>query len=111
MRWSIGTMAVVVLAAQGVLAAGWLAPPAKAQQVIQEAPLPSVDPPQMAQSPHTHLRTEDCVALPTPEQQTDCLNQVATQGDYLPTPAPAPNSDMPMQYRLQLGTRPVTPPQ
>jgi len=124
MRWPIGTMAVVVLAAQGALAAGWLAPSARAQQVIQDAPLaapaataappasaapPPQMAPQVAQSPQTHLHTEDCVSLPTPEQQTDCLNQVAAEGDYLPT-HPAPNSDMPMEYRLQLGTRTVPAP-
>jgi len=104
MRWSIGTMAVLALAA------GWLVPPAHAQQ-IQEAPLASPAPPspQMAQSPRAHMTTQDCVQMPTPAQQTDCLNEVASQGDYMPTPAPAPGTDMPMEYRLPLGTREVAP--
>jgi hypothetical protein len=56
------------------------------------------------------MTTQDCVQMPTPEQQTDCLNAVASQGDYLPTPAPAPGTDMPMEYRLPLGTREIAPP-
>src|SRR5215472_1643009 len=92
MRWSIAAMAVISLAA------GWGGPPAASQQ-IQQAPLPPVAPspqtaPQMAQSPQrdmttTRMNTQDCVELPTPEQQTDCLNKAASQGDYMPTkPAP-----------------------
>ena len=111
MRWSIGTMAVIALIAEGALAAGWFGPPAYAQQ-IQEAPLPSptLPPPQVAQSPGTHRTTQDCVEMPTPAQQTDCLNEVASQGDYMPTPKPAPGSDMPMEYRLPLGMRETTAP-
>ena len=56
-----------------------------------------------------HHTTQDCVNLPTPEQQTDCLNEVSSQGDYMPTPRPAPGSQMPMEYRLPLGTREVPP--
>ncbi len=116
MRWSIGTMAVIILAT------GWYARPANAQPV-EEAPLPPVitsaegvplpqtaPSPQIAQSPRTQRTTEDCVQMPTPPQQTDCLNEVASGGDYMPTPAPAPGSDMPMEYRLPLGTRETTPP-
>ena len=105
MRRSIGIVAAVALAAGGALAR------ANAQQ-IQQAPLPPPVPasPQVAQSPRAHMTTQDCVRMPTPIQQTDCLNQVASQGDYMPTPAPAPGTDMPMEFRLPLGTREVAPP-
>ncbi|HTP85164.1 MAG TPA: hypothetical protein VMQ11_19585 [Alphaproteobacteria bacterium] len=106
MRWSIGTMAVMAVTAFGAAAYGF---PANAQQ-IEPAPLPPVAPaPQVAQSPGMHHTTQDCVNLPTPEQQTDCLNEVSSQGDYMPTPRPAPGSQMPMEYRLPLGTREVPP--
>ncbi|HTY68458.1 MAG TPA: hypothetical protein VMH36_17525 [Alphaproteobacteria bacterium] len=101
MRWSIGTMAVVAIA---------LHAPAYAQQT-EAAPVPPAAPaPQVAQSPRTHVTTQDCINLPTPVQQTDCLNEVSSQGDYMPTPGPAPGSQMPMEYRLPLGTREVPPP-
>lgn len=111
MRISIGTMAVVALA---VIC---LASPALSQE-IQQAPLapPEPRPPQLAQSPQlapqppAHLTTQDCVRLPDPVSQTDCLNQAASTGDYMPTPAPAPGSNMPMEFRLPLGKRPVPPP-
>ncbi len=116
MRWSMSTTAVIILAA------GWYAPPAHAQ-VVEGASLPPIAPPpqaaapslqaapspQVAQSPQTRRTTQDCVQMPTPVQQTDCLNEVASGGDYLPTPAPAPGSDMPMEFRLPLGTREVAP--
>jgi hypothetical protein len=105
MRWSIGIVAVMVLAAEGALAT-----PVNAQQ-IQEAPLPSPPvsrSPEVAQSPQSHMTTQDCVQMPTPAEQTDCLNRVASEGNYMPT-APAPNTDMPMEFRLPLGTREVAP--
>jgi hypothetical protein len=100
MRWLIGTMAVMAVAVQS---------PGYAQQVEGASLPPPAPVPQVAQSPRTHLSTQDCVNLPTPVQQTDCLNEVSSQGDYMPTPAPAPGSQMPMEYRLPLGTRGVPP--
>ncbi|MBV8538744.1 MAG: hypothetical protein JO128_24315 [Alphaproteobacteria bacterium] len=107
MRWSIGTTAVISM----MLGAMTFPSPAHAQQV-EAAPLPpaALPPPQVAQSPRPHLATQDCVALPTPEQQTDCLNRVSSEGDYMPTPNPAPGSQMPMEYRLPLGTREIPQP-
>lgn len=125
MRISIGTMAVVALAVTCVArpAPGQqiqqvpLAPPAPQAPLASPAPAgppapPAASPepraPQLAQSPPSHLTTQDCVQLADPVAQTDCLNQVAADGDYLPT-HPAPGSNMPMEYRLPLGKREIPP--
>ncbi len=73
-----------------------LPPPAPRPRSTQMAPTPDVDAP-------------EGVRLPTPVEQTDCLNQAAAEGNYMPTPAPAPGTDMPMEYRLPLGKREVPP--
>ena len=68
------------------------------------APGERPSPPQIAQTAPAPT-TQDCVAMPTPVEQTDCLNQLSSEGNYMPTPAPAPGSQMPMAYRLPLGKR------
>lgn len=132
MRRSFGLIAA--LGAAFTLVAGTLVAGMACAQQIQEAPLPPTtgvsvppttgvsDPPpalppasstphrQVAQQPSSSLTTQDCVSMPTPVEQTDCLNQLATDGNYMPTPKPAPGSLMPMEYRLSLGKRPVSPP-
>lgn len=122
MRLSFGTAALTLAAACAAIAA-------EAQQIQQTplAPLPAtgvgVPPPaaaapppptprsrQIAEQPATSLTTQDCVRMPTPAEQTDCLNQVSSDGNYMPTPVPAPGSQMPMEYRLPLGKRQIPPP-
>lgn len=130
MRHSIGSMTALAVAFS--FAAG-----ACAQQV-EQAPLPPMtgvsvppttgvsEPPpaaaaappsasttaprQVAVQPLTSLTTQDCVRMPTPAEQTDCLNQVASDGNYMPSPKPAPGSQAPMAYRLPLGKRQTSPP-
>ena len=122
MRLSIGS-------ATGLAVLACLAGMAHAQQ-IQQAPLdapaatgigvPAPDTanppsrgdrpsrPQIAQTPSAPT-TQDCVQMPTPVEKTDCLNQLSSEGNYVPTPAPAPGSQMPMEYRLPLGQRLTSP--
>lgn len=65
---------------------------------------------QVLQDPGSSLTTQDCVNMPTAVETTDCLNQVSNAGQYMPAPQPAPGSQMPMTYRLPLGTRALNAP-
>ena len=81
-------------------------PPAPAQA----APQPARPSRQIAEQPSTSLTTQDCVRMPTPAEKTDCLNQLSSDGNYMPTPVPAPGTQMPMEFRLPLGKREIPPP-
>lgn len=106
MRLGTGLAAVVALA--------WSAAalPAHGQQIGQQPLGPAATAPtdgkqivQLHEAPDTRLTAQDCAGMPTPVEITDCLNRISEGGQYMPTPKPAPGTDLPMTYRLPLGQR------
>lgn len=85
------------------LATGVSDPPPDIASPPADAPAPRPSS-QLAEQP-SGLTTQDCLQKPTAVEKTDCLNQVSEEGRYMPTPAPAPGTQMPMEYRLPLGKR------
>ena len=106
MRLETGLAAVAVLA--------WIvaAPPAQGQQIQQRPLAPAAPAPtdgkqivQLHEAPDSRLTAHDCAGMPSPVEITDCLNRISEGGQYMPTPKPAPGTDLPMTYRLPLGQR------
>ncbi len=94
------------------LAAG----PARAQQQyqapqplqsVEQKPLQSVEQQPASAPPQS---TGACVGLPTEVQQTDCLNQLSSTGQYQLVPGPAPGESEPRNYQLSTGTQPLSSP-
>lgn len=81
----------------------------QAQSLVRPPPNKQVT--QVIEDSDGGLSTQDCARMPTPVEMTDCLNRVSESGQYVPTPKPAPGAQMPMSYRLPLGTRQLDAPQ
>ena len=137
MRLWIGMATAVALSA--LPSPGGISPNAARAQQIEQQPLPAPAPlqpqsqsPSQSRSPaaspspssgpadkqvvqlmqdsDSHLSTQDCVRMPSAVDITDCLNRVSQDGQYSPSPKPAPSANMPMAYRLPLGKRELAPP-